>query len=105
MGPNGKQACCFAIFPFRFETRVFVVVFFVVAALFAPPQAGAQSTVPDIPSVEGPITGAGQMYPGLRPLGGIAQPYTTRMLVRQPKNPKRFSGIVLEADIPRRPHP
>ena len=94
MNPNsGQRACCFAIFPFRYETRVFVVAFFVVASLALAPQAGAQSTVPDIPSVEGPITGPGQMYPGLRPLA------------RQPKNPKRFSGIVLEADIPRRPHP
>lgn len=88
MGRNGKRACCFAIFPFRFETRVFVVAFFVVASLSALPRAGAQSTVPDTPSVEGPITGPGQMY-----------------LVRSPKNPKRFSGIALEADIPWRPHP
>jgi Alpha/beta hydrolase domain len=121
MNPNSAQrACCFAIFPFRFETRVFVVAFFVVACLSAlAPQAGAQSTVPEIPSVEGPVTGPGQMYPGLRPLtpgtepadygyvteeffvsgttlvGGVEQPYTTRMLVRQPKNPKRFSGIVV----------
>jgi hypothetical protein len=30
------------------------------------PQAGAQ-TVPDIPAVEGPITGPGPMHPGIRP--------------------------------------
>ena len=96
MDPNGKRACCFAIFPFRFETRVFVVAFFVVASLALAPQAGAQSTVPDVTEEFFTL------------VGGVAQPYTTRMLGRQPKNPKRFSGIVLdalEADIPRRPHP
>jgi hypothetical protein len=61
------------------------------------------------------VTGPGDMHPGLQPLpagedlgrykylvkeyflSGIAQgqPYTTRMLVRRPADPRKFSGIVL----------
>jgi hypothetical protein len=73
-----------------------------------------QSTVA-IPAVSGPIEGPGAMYPGLRDLpsrAGLAdfnyvakeyfvsgtangKPYTTRFVVRQPENPKKFSGIVV----------
>jgi len=67
------------------------------------------------PLVEGPITGPGAMYPGLRPpspgndpadygyvtdeffVSGTAngQPYKTRILVRHPDPAERFSGIVV----------
>jgi hypothetical protein len=77
--------------------------------------AQAQFTVPQLPTVEGPISGPGPMYPGLRPLAagtdpaaydyqtdeyfvsGIAngQPYTTRILVRRPEKAQRFSGIAV----------
>ena len=75
----------------------------------------AAQTTPALPVVEGPITGPGPMYPGLRPLeagtepeaydyqteeyfvSGTANgaPYTTRILVRSPEKAKRFSGIVV----------
>jgi len=68
-----------------------------------------------IPMVSGPITAPGVMFPGLREvpkgtapedLGYVAneyfvsgtaagKPYTTRIVVRQPKDPKKFSGIVV----------
>jgi len=73
----------------------------------------AQTPAP-VAAFEGPITGPGPMFPGLRPLdpgtapqdygylteeyfvSGTAngQPYTTRILVRRPDNARRFSGIV-----------
>ena len=108
------RGCCFAI-----SVSLRNVAFVTAALLFLAPQAGAQSA-PAIPSVDGPITGPGQMYPGLRPLtpgtepadygyvteeffvsgttltaAGVEQPYATRILVRSPKNHKRFSGIVV----------
>jgi hypothetical protein len=77
--------------------------------------AALSQTVPDIPLLEGPITGPGSMYPGLRPLtpgtepesyGYVTQeyfisgtaagaPYKTRILVRRPQQAKRFSGAVV----------
>ena len=68
-----------------------------------------------LPVVTGPVSGPGPMFPGLREvpkgtapedLGYMAKeyfvsgtaagkPYTTRIVVRQPKDAKRFSGIVV----------
>src|SRR6516162_6000415 len=73
-----------------------------------------QNTVA-VPTVSGPIEGPGIMVPGLRELpkgadladfnyvakeyfvSGTAngKPYTTRIVVRQPKDLKKFSGIVV----------
>src|SRR5207253_1795493 len=78
------------------------------------PQAAA-TQFPEIPKVTAEITGPGPMFPGLRELpkgtepadfdylakeyfvAGTAagKPYTTRIVVRQPKDPKKFSGIVV----------
>jgi hypothetical protein len=83
------------------------------AALLA--AASARAEVPPIPTVEGPITEGGEMYPGLRPeapgttaadfgyatdeyfVSGMAngQPYKTRILVRHPLPVERFSGMVV----------
>lgn len=77
--------------------------------------AQAQFDVPPLPAVEGPVTGGGPMWPGLRPLApgtdpadfgyvteeffvsGTAngQAYKTRILVRRPEPAARFSGIVV----------
>ena len=77
--------------------------------------ARADFVVPPTPSFEGPISEGGAMYPGLRPeapgttaadfgyatdeyfISGAAngQPYKTRILVRHPLPPERFSGIVV----------
>ncbi len=85
---------------------------FAVAALLI---AGAQAAVPEIPTVEGPITGPGPMHPGIRPgpegtnledfdyiieeyfVSGTAAgaPYKTRIVIRKPKHPGRFSGLVV----------
>lgn len=68
-----------------------------------------------LPTVMGPITGPGPMFPGLREVPRGTEPadfdyvakeyfvsgtangkaYTTRIVVRQPKDPKKFSGIVV----------
>ncbi|HKW01155.1 MAG TPA: alpha/beta hydrolase domain-containing protein [Vicinamibacterales bacterium] len=86
-----------------------------IALLIGAGFARADFVVPPIPSVEGPITEGGDMYPGLRPeapgttaadfgyatdeyfVSGTAngQPYKTRILVRHPLPPERFSGIVV----------
>ena len=85
---------------------------FAVAALLI---AGAQAAVPEIPTVEGPITGPGPMHPGIRPgpegtnledvdylieeyfVSGTAAgaPYKTRIVIRKPKHASRFSGLVV----------
>src|SRR4029450_11025765 len=72
-------------------------------------------TGPPFPTVEGPITGPGPMFPGIRAgpegtnledfdyiveeffISGIANgnPYKTRILVRRPPKVKKFSGIVV----------
>src|SRR5438045_2938066 len=77
------------------------------------PQAAAQPT--PMPKITAPITGPGAMFPGLRELpkgtepadfdyvakeyfvSGTAagKPYTTRIVVRQPRDSKKFSGIVV----------
>ncbi len=74
-----------------------------------------QQNVAQVPKVSGPIDGSGIVYPGLRELpkatdltdcnyiakeyfvSGTAngKPYTTRIVVRQPKDVKKFSGIVV----------
>jgi hypothetical protein len=77
----------------------------------------AEAAVPAIPAVQGPITGPGDMHPGMRDgpegtnllddlgyqvdeyfVSGTAGPsgasYKVRMLVWKPRNPKKFSGIV-----------
>ena len=74
-----------------------------------------QQTTAPVPKVSGPIEGPGVMYSGLRDLpkgteladfnyvekeyfvSGTAngKPYTTRIVVREPKDPKKFSGIVV----------
>jgi hypothetical protein len=71
--------------------------------------------VPEIPAVEGPITGPGPMHPGIRPgpagtnledfgyiteeffLSGTAAgaSYKVRLLIRKPPNPFDSSGMVL----------
>jgi alpha/beta hydrolase family protein len=76
---------------------------------------GAQAVVPPVPAVEGPITGPGEMHPGIRPgpdgtnlqdfgyvteeyfVSGTAagQPYKTRILIRRPPTPQQFSGMVV----------
>jgi hypothetical protein len=80
----------------------------------AGPQGAAPAPTP-LPTVTGPVSGPGAMFPGLRELpkgtepadldyvtkeyfvSGTAasKPYTTRILVRQPGDPKKFSGIVV----------
>jgi hypothetical protein len=86
-------------------------------ALFALSLAAqAQFAVPPLPVVEGPISGPGEMWSGLRPsvasgsepadfgyvteeyfvLGTAnGQGYKTRILVRRPAERERFSGIVV----------
>ena len=74
-----------------------------------------QQNAAPLPKVSGPIERPGVMYPGLRELpkatelrdfnyvtkeyfvSGTAngKPYTTRLVVRQPKDVKKFSGIVV----------
>jgi hypothetical protein len=110
-----QRICCFAIFPRLLKTLAFVAA---VLALASP--AGAQTVpaqVPEIPTVEGPITGPGPMHPGIRPgpegtnpadfnyvvdeyfVSGTAGPaaatYKVRMLVWRPAKPRDFSGVVV----------
>lgn len=86
-----------------------------VVVLLAAATALAQAQTAPIPTVSMPVTGPGAMFPGLQrvPAGtGLAdqkyvvreyfvsgtasgKPYTTRILVRQPEDPKRFGGIVV----------
>jgi hypothetical protein len=92
-----------------FQRLVFVLV------VLAPSVVLAQTRTTPIPMVSAQVTGPGEMYPGLQrvPAGtGLAdqkyvakeyfvsgtaagKPYTTRILVRQPEDPKRFTGIVV----------
>jgi hypothetical protein len=89
--------------------RVFTLALLTAAAAFA------QTQTAPIPTVSAPVTGPGEMFPGLQrvpPGTGLAdhkykvteyfvsgtasgKPYTTRILVRQPEDPARFSGIVV----------
>src|ERR1044071_9069321 len=75
----------------------------------------ARAVVAPLPTVEGPITGPGEMPPGIRPgpdgtnlqdfgyvteeyfVSGTAagQPYKTRILIRKPPTPQQFSGMVV----------
>src|ERR1043165_3833791 len=74
-----------------------------------------QQNAAPVPALRGPIEGPGAMYPGLRefPKGtdltdfnyavkeyfvsgtAAGKPYTTRIVVREPKDLKKFSGIVV----------
>jgi hypothetical protein len=85
------------------------------AIIFALALLMQQQTTVTLPKVEGPIEGSGVMFPGLRDLpkdadlahfnyvakeyfvSGTAngKPYTTRIVVREPKDLKKFSGIVV----------
>ena len=85
------------------------------AIIFALALLVQQQTTVTLPKVEGPIEGPGAMFPGLRDLpkdadlshfnyvakeyfvSGTAngKPYTTRIVVREPKDLKKFSGIVV----------
>ena len=88
---------------------------FLLGLLLAMAAAAAVAAVPEIPLVEGPITGPGPMHPGIRPgpegtnladfhyveeeyfVSGTAAgaPYKTRNLIRKPKHARRFSGMVV----------
>jgi hypothetical protein len=79
-----------------------------------PPQGTSTKPTP-VPMVSGPVTGPGAMYPGLREMpkgteltdfdyvakeyfvSGAAngKPYTARIVVHEPKDLKKFSGIVI----------
>jgi len=83
--------------------------------LAAATAAFAQTQTAPLPMISAPVTGPGAMFPGLRevPAGtGLAdqkyvvteyfvsgtasgKPYTTRILVRKPDTPSRFSGVVV----------
>ena len=85
------------------------------ALLVALSLPASSEVVPDIPTVEGPITGPGPMHPGIRPgpdgtnledfdylieeyfVSGTAAgaAYKTRIVIRKPKNPAGFSGLVV----------
>src|SRR5437764_10289649 len=78
-------------------------------------RAQGQTQTAPTPTISAPVTGPGPMYPGLQrvpPGTGVAdmkytvteyfvsgtasgKPYTTRILVRKPDDPKRFSGNVV----------
>lgn len=88
----------------------------VAAALVVAWTPAAGATTPPMPTVEGPITGPGPMYLGLRaqdfpPGTGVAdfgyvteeyfvsgtaggEPYRTRIVIRRPSKPQKFSGFV-----------
>jgi len=85
------------------------------ALLMGSSAAVMSQTVPPIPTVEGPITGPGEMHPWIRPgpagtnlddfdylveeyfVSGTAAgaPYKTRILIRKPKHPNEFSGMLV----------
>src|SRR5258705_317128 len=108
---KGGRNVSFAILHCVARARTLVSAAFTLMALLA----AAHAAVPDIPTVEGPITGPGEMQPGIRPgpggtnledfgyimeeyfVSGIAagQPYKTRLLLRKPPNPNRFSGVLV----------
>src|SRR5260221_1839108 len=108
---KGGRNVSFAILHCVARARTLVSAAFTLMALLA----AAHAAVPDIPTVEGPVTGPGEMQPGIRPgpsgtnlqdfgyimeeyfVSGIAagQPYKTRVLLRKPPNPNRFSGVLV----------
>ena len=87
----------------------------VLVLIAAAATASAQTQDAPHPTISAPVTGPGVMFPGLQrvPAGtGLAdqkyvvkeyfvsgtasgKPYTTRILVRQPEDPGRFSGVVV----------
>jgi hypothetical protein len=87
----------------------------VLVLLAAATAVSAQTQTAPHPTVSAPVTGPGAMFPGLQrvPAGtGLAdhkyvvteyfvsgtasgKPYTTRILVRRPEDPSRFSGVVV----------
>ena len=106
--------------PGSYMTAQFLVLL-LAGALLAVLAPVARAQAPALPTIEGPVNGPGPMYPGLRPLTAgtapedygyvteeffvsgttrtgnptVEQTYTTRILVRSPKKPQRFSGIVV----------
>ena len=90
--------------------RKLILIFFLACATVA-----AQTQTAPVPMVVGPVMGPGPMFPGLQrvpPGTGLSdrgyvvkeffvsgtasgKPYTTRILVRQPEDPAKFSGIVV----------
>lgn len=88
---------------------------FALVFLAATTAAFAQTQPAPLPMISAPVTGPGAMFPGFQrvPAGtGLAdykyvvteyfvsgmaggKPYTTRILVRKPDDPSRFSGIVV----------
>lgn len=92
-----------------------LVVLVLLAAGTAMAQAPTQTQTAPNPTISTPVTGPGPMFPGLQrvPAGtglpdqkysvteyfvsgtSSGKPYTTRILVRKPDDPKRFSGIVV----------
>lgn len=101
----------------RRSTRLFVLLASVALLGFgAPPAASAQAPGDtSVPAIQGPITGPGPAYNGIRPgptgtnlpdfdyitqeyfVAGIAggQPYKTRIVVERPANPEKFTGLVV----------
>src|SRR5687768_8682226 len=112
-----RAACTAAVTERGEESAMKLPILAVIAAFAACTGAAhAQFTVPAIPTVEGPITGPGEMHPGLRPgpagtnleedfdyvaeeyfVSGTAAgaPYKTRILIRKPRKSKDFSGFVV----------
>ena len=102
------------------HSKLFVAALLPAFALIA----HAQAIVVPIPAVEGPITGPGDMQPGIRPgpegtnlgdfdyideeyfVSGIAAgaPYKTRIVIRRPKSPEKFTGIVVSEPTHRGDH-
>jgi hypothetical protein len=97
--------------------RRLVLVFVLAAVATATPVARlqAQTQTAPVAMISAAVTGPGAMYPGLQrvPAGtglpdmkygvkeyfvsgtAAGKPYTTRILIRQPDDPKKFSGIVV----------
>jgi len=91
-----------------------IILALAMMVLPAAPQGTSTKPTP-VPMVSGPVTGPGAMYPGLREMpkgteladfnyvakeyfvSGAAngKPYTTRIVVHEPKDLKKFSGIVV----------
>jgi hypothetical protein len=95
--------------------RCIIVALAALASVSAAAAQGTTQTPTPLPMVSGPVTAPGSMFPGLRELpkgtepadlnyvtreyfvSGMAasKPYTTRIVVRQPRDAKKFSGIVV----------
>jgi hypothetical protein len=93
--------------------KLFLLVMLATATALIEGQS--QTQAPPTPAISAAVTGPGAMFPALQrvPPGSAledhkygvkeyfvsgtasSKPYTTRILVRQPNDPKRFSGIVV----------